>query len=440
MMSLLFQRVAACVCACASLAVAQGSALPDGWESSAQGHRFRFVEADCGACGISVAWDHAAGTDAAPSNALAHAVALRRAAEADRVLPSRVRTQVEFADGFAVFSVWLPGDALETGPAWLSTLCGSVAAERGDDMSARCIALAALAADDYEWLYPGEALQARLRRALFDGSDPRACGPLGSSASLLALKPESFGKASKELPPLGLQVAAVGPKGALDPLRAALAAIPCGAAVANAARMPARKPVDEALRFVPHPRIDAHYVACALALPDETPGLARLIAVEALRIRARSRFLSQRGNESLARAPFVSHEALLGDSMLTITRRGAQGSPSDVPRREVEELLASMGEPIQATELASAVAIVRAEHATLPFSDAQLAALRAAPAAAATRARALLLRGRAGISDEALRDPASQSAVAVDAQLRAFVAAPRAWAGLEPTWRDPLGG
>jgi len=195
------------------------------------------------------------------------------------------------------------------------------------------------------------------------------------------------------------------------------------------------------LAFVEHPRVDAHYVACAIPAPRGPHNiLARLCAIETLRIRARSRYQTPRGNEALARAPFVQHESLLGDSLLALFRRGGHGSPADLPRRELEELTGSLVLPVQSSEFAAAVAIVRAEHAAPPFAEGQLAALRAAPSAAATRARTLVLMARSGLRDEEVRDVVGLRPTDVEVELRAFSTAPTDWAGLAPKFVATAGG
>jgi hypothetical protein len=204
--------------------------------------------------------------------------------------------------------------------------------------------------------------------------------------------------------------------------------------------MPPRAAEEVSLTFVEHPRIDAHYVACAMPTPPTPLTLARLCAVEVMRIRARARYQTPRGNEALARAPFVQHEALHGDPLLTLFRRGVHGAPADLPRRELEELAGSMVLPTQAGEFATAVAIVRAEHAAPPYTEGQLTALRTAPAAAATRARSLVLLARSGLRDAEVRALAELRAAEVDAELRAFSTGPKFWAGLAPKFVDPLGG
>lgn len=419
---------------------AMAQAPSDVWVRIGAGHRLRCVDVDVGAVGISVAWMFDLAGEPGASRARAQAAAMHRAACADRVLPPRVRTQVEIGEGFCLFSAWLPEDAAATASKWLAALRGPFDADADGDLVARSLALAALAADDSEWLYPGEALSATLRRAAFDPTDPRAWGLLGDAQSLLATGPDEFVASLDAPPPGGLTVAFVGPARHESAFSSSLAEIPCGPAPSTADLPPLRLPAETSSQFVVHPRVDAHYVACAMPAPGGPLTLARLCAVETLRIRARSRYQTPRGNESLARAPFVQHEALLGDPLLVLFRRGVHGSPADLPRRELEELTGSMVLPTQASEFAAAVAIVRAEHAAPPYSEGQLAALRAAPAAAATRARSLVLTSRSGLRDEDVRAVAELRPAAVEAELRAFTTAPKFWAGLAPRFVDPAGG
>jgi hypothetical protein len=69
-----------------------------------------------------------------------------------------------------------------------------------------------------------------------------------------------------------------------------------------------------------------------------------------------------------------------------------------------------------------------------------LAALRVAPAAIATRARALVLRSLGGIGDADVAAAASLQPADVDEELQRLSGARRAWFGLAPTHTDPLGG
>ena len=419
------------------VASAQGD--EDGW-ARVGGHAMRRVDVDVGAIGVSVAWNVPAADDHGAARALAHAAAMHRAACADRALPARARTQVEIGEGFCLFSAWLPEEAAAAAPVWLTALCGLSDADRDGDLVARSLALSALAADDAQWLYPGESLQCTLRRAAFEPGDPRAFGLLGDAKALLEAKPAEFVASLAAPPPGGLTVACVGAKRHGDAIASALQSIPSGPAPLAARTGPVRAPDAAGLQFVEHPRIDAHYVACAMPAPVAPLTLARLCAVETMRTRARSRYQTPRGNEALARAPFVQHEALLEDPLLVLFRRGVHGSPADLPRRELEELAGSMVLPTQAAEFASSVAIVRAEHAAPPYTDGQLAALRAAPASAATRARSLVLLARRGIRDAAVRALVDLRSQDVDAELRAFSTGPKFWAGLAPKFVDPLGG
>ncbi len=423
-----------------SLAFVAGlEAQTEGWVR-VSGHSLRIVEVDVGAVGISVAWNTRSFGDPAADRALAHAAATHRAACADRLLPPLVRTQVEIGENLCLYTVWLPDEEAAAAPRWLSALIGPFDADADGDMVARSLALSALAADDAQWLFPGEALQSTLRRAAFGVHDARAWGPLGDPKILLATKPGDLVASLATPPGGGLTIAVLGAARHVDALAQALAAIPCGPEVVFA-QAPVSKAADgAALAFTTHSRIDAHYVACAMPAPDAPLTVARLCAVEVLRIRARSRYETPRGNEALARAPFVQHEALLGDPLLVLFRRGVHGASADLPRRELEELAGSMGLLTEATECATAVAIVGAEHAVPPYTPGQLAALRAAPAAAATRARSLVLLGKARLPDGAIHALVDLRVSDVDAELRAFATAAKFWAGLAPTFVDPLGG
>ena len=414
-------------------------AAPSSPWTEVAGHRLRVVEAPAGGCGISVVFPWSIEGDAGASRALAHAASVHRAAIADRTLPERVRTQRELAEGFCVFSVFLQGPDAALAPRWLQALCGPFSARDDADVSARSIALAALASDDADWLYPGEVLQGLARRALFADGDSRRTAALGDAASLLEVTPEQFARALSVAPAGGLTVAVVGelPSGAaLEPV---LRTIP-RANVGVAATLPLRNVEGLALAVHKHTRIDAAYVGCAAVAPDGPVSLARLLAIEILRIRARVRFSSPRGNESMARAPFVQHEPLLGDPLVLLARRGVADAGSDLPRRELEELVAACALTADPKEMSAALAVVRAEFQAPPFAALQLEALRVVPAALATRARSLALLGLHGIDDSTLLAIGDVDAASVGAELRQLLKGPRVWNLLEPSFLSPAGG
>lgn len=396
-------------------------------------HRLRIVDAAVPGCGISVVFPWVVEGDAGSSRALAHATSVHRAVVADRVLPERVRTQRELCEGFCVFSVFLQGADAALAPRWLQSLCGPFDGDADADAKDRSLALAALASDDADWLYPGEVLQGLARKALFANGDSRCSAALGDAASLLAVTREQFVRALSAAPAGGLTVAVTGglPPGAqLEPV---LRAIP-GAPAVVAGQLPLRDVAALALASHPHTRIDAAYVGCAAVAPEGPVSVARLLAVEILRIRARVRFANPRGNESMARAPFVQHEPLLADPLVLLARRGVADEGSDLPRRELEELVAASALPVEPKEMSAALAVFRAEFQVPPFAEAQLEAMRLVPAALATRARALALLGLHGIDDAALAAAGDTETAAVDAELRRLLAGPRVWNVLQPSF------
>ena len=291
----------------------------------------------------------------------------------------------------------------------------------------------ALASDDADWLYPGEVLQGLARRALFADGDSRCAAALGDAAQLLAVTREQFVRALSAAPAGGLLVAVTGELPPDAQLEAALRAIP-GAPAVVAGKQPLRNVDGLGLASHSHTRIDAAYVGCAAVAPDGPVSLARLLAVEILRIRARVRFANPRGNESMARAPFVQHEPLLADPLVLLARRGVADEGSDLPRRELEELVAASALPADPKEMSAALAVFRAEFQVPPFAVAQLEAMRLVPAALATRARALALLGLHGIDDAAVSAVGDTETAAVDAELRQLLAGQRVWNVLQPSF------
>ncbi|MGE3171050.1 MAG: hypothetical protein AB7O97_00390 [Planctomycetota bacterium] len=393
---------------------------------------------------VTVLWPAEPLDGAAPGRrrAVAGAAALLRQQWADAALAQRTwpgaapTTGLTVGDWFAVYTVVLPRADEGAAAAWFAAL-GGAGQGGADDRAARTLARAALAADDADWLYPGELLAGRARRALAPA--PAATALLGDPAALQGMSAAEL-VAAAMAPPARLRVLVLGAVDGLEALRRAVGALqtasaPAGAAAAAVAGAPPEPP---ALRQR-HPRVDAAFVAAAVAAPPPGPdALPFLIGVEVARSRAQARFGAFRGGEVLARAPFVTCRPLLGDPVAVFCRRGPDADPAR-PQRELEQLLASLrDEPVGPRELEAARRLLAAEWGAPPWSEAQLRALRELPQLLGARAETLCLLGYWGLADAAGRLDGIDAS-AVSAALRTALSAPCWWGGLVPTVEFPAG-
>jgi hypothetical protein len=431
-----------------TLALAAARAQEEGlaWERTEAGHWLRVAIVGGSADeAVAVLWPHPRRGDADEQRALAAALAGRRAAAADAVLPAGTTTGVEVADTHTLFVVVLSPATRGAAAAWFSALAAPAA---GDvDAAARSLARAALAADDALWLHPGDILLGRARCALAAGT-PGGCTTGGSPRFLQGLSPADFAAQPSRPLPEPMRVAVVGAGTGVDALRAAMASVavrpqpapaqPAGAVPAASARMRGK---DEPC--TPHPRVDAPYVAAAVRAPVPSPASVPFaLGVEVLRARAEARFRSYRGNEPMARAPFVGYRFLLGEPVVLFCRRGPVASAAAMPRAELEALLSAVRQqPPSRTEVASAASLLLSEWAVPPWTPAREAVLRQMPYGLGPRARTLCLLGHWGVDDATVHSLPATDAGAVAACLgEALRPEGLWWGGLVPTTAPPLSG
>ncbi len=362
---------------------------------------------------------------------LRQAFVQERADAADRTLPKPLCTQREHGRDFALFTVAMPKADLAVAQAWLAALLTPPSLPRAGKMLQRSLAQAALAADDAAWLFPGEILEGQAFAALFGA---RPADHWGDAQTMVGWRPEDYAAMAFQAPTAPLRLVVVGH--ALDPeaLHAALRGWrPAGTGrPAPLSQSPAQAAAGEA--SVEHPRVDAAYVAAAMPCKQPQDGsgwLVAAVAVEAWRNRAFKTMQGYRGAEPLARAPFVRHEALLGDPLVLLFRRAATGAGPEVPRAEIEGLLAwARRRMLTLAECRGAARLCAAEWAAPPYSEGQIASWRIGPAALLSRARALALLGARGVEDENVRRLPDVEPDAVRDVLAAWAQGPLFWGSL----------
>lgn len=421
--------------------VAQDAAPPPSVWRTGSGHFVRAIEVEGSrAVGLSVVWPFAANADSGAQRGLAYALSQQRAANADAVLPTGTSTQRELGAGFTVFSVLLPPASTELAGPWLQALLQPFDAT-AIDAAARTLAIAALLADDSDWLYPGDVLRGRARRAIWKGTE-HATGVLGDAAALQQFDAAAFVNASAVPLASPLRVAVVGDVGVVDRLESLLAKVPCGPAARVDETVGPTSFQAASIELSPHPRTDAAYVAVAFASPrPKASTLATTVVIELLRSRARASFRSWRGNEPLARAPFVHADFLLGEPLVLLFRRAPTEAGPDLPRRELSDLLTSFTSvPPRETELASALGIVCAELSVPPYSDLQVKALQRVPFGLLPRARVACLLGHFGIGDADVHALSGLDINGISTSARALLGGAEWWGGLLPTVKSPFGG
>ena len=314
-----------------------------------------------------------------------------------------------------------------------------------DDALALAIARAALAADDSEFLYPGDVLMTRARRRLGSGN-ALARPPAGVATECIALTPaEVRRQLAVEVP---VRVAALGHVDrdwieAFEALRWPAAPPPAdGAARASP---PVRRGMTEDVSS----RADSPYVAVAFAAPPAGERAAFALGMEVARARAFGRF-RLRGRELFARAPFVRWSWLHADPIVMFYRRGedhVQLLPGERPdanirdevqatRRELEGLLDDLRAlPPSRDELRAARTALRLRLA-LPGPGEQVP-WASEPATLPGRLQVMLLREHHAVDVEKLDGITEDE---VHASLIETLAADRAsWHAMLPRNREGLG-
>jgi hypothetical protein len=316
-----------------------------------------------GSVAFAVLWQHGYDDDVPGESGAVLALAECRLLRARRAVPEAVASGVQVGGDATVAFVLVPTAEAARGVAFCGALLDDTLAV-DDDLVARAIARAALAADDAEWLYPGEVLASRARRHLLAGGAAR--GVAGSAVAVQALTPARLRALLRQ--PVGVLAVGVGSVPAAVQQQALSLPLPPKPRHAQPSPPPIATAVDAApvADVQPHPRVDGPFVAIAFVVPPAVDHAALAVAVEVARGRA-ARTLRLRGGEAQARAPLVAWSWLRGEPLLRFHRRGPDGGEPDQPWGELDALLADLVErPPTAVECDTAVRTLRAEFGLVP--------------------------------------------------------------------------
>lgn len=386
---------------------------------------------------LAVSWDAGYDLDAPGECGACRVVVECRLERARAAVPGTKASAVHVDGGAVVAFVMVEADQGQQALQFVTAMLDE-RTPLSDDVIARVTARVALVADDAEWLYPGEVLASRSRRALLAGT-PMGHSLLGSPLAVQALSSARV----REL--LRQQVAASGIGiGQLPPeLRSGLAGLGLvglgssgvGSNSVGSAGLHATEAASKSLEKIGNPRTDAVFLAAALAVPASVDRAALALGLEVARVRA-SRMMPPRPEEAMARAPRIAWSWLHGDPVVVFMRRGLNGPSMDRPRQELERLFADLREhPVSAEELASAVQTLDFELSLPPWSAERAEAMAATPAALPARAVTVLLAQRRGVEGSAV---AAATGDSVAMALASTLAPERAcWLAVVPTTAIP---
>lgn len=184
-----------------------------------------------------------------------------------------------------------------------------------DDDIALVVARTALAADDAEFLYPGDVQARRAERAL--GVGPSTA----EGVEMAKLQPAAIRDLLRQ--PVHRSG---GGAGAVRPsLRAAVDALPFGRTPdpRSGRTMLFPAPAAGAPTSETHARVDQPFVMAAFRAPDREQWPAFAVALEVARARG-ARRLPGRGSEGRARTPLVAWSWVAGDRVVRFHRRGTE--------------------------------------------------------------------------------------------------------------------
>lgn len=399
------------------------------------------------ATAVGVLWSHGFDDDAIEVAGLARVVAACRLERVRRLVPNTLASGMRIGSDYSlVFGVVAGGDA-QLASKFLSTLLSDQSADEvlTDDVIALAVARAALAADDAEFVYPGDILLTRARQRLGRGT-ALARPPAGIATALVKLTPTAVRDALRVGSPVRVAVLGAVDAAVIDairPLTPTFETETRGKFVCSQPRAVRDMSKDR------NGRADSPYVSAVFALPADVDRAALAIGVEVATSRAFRRW-RMRGREQNARAPFVAWSWLHADPLLRFCRRGEnhvrllpgerpQALVPDEVRATTAELQAFLADlrtvPPSETELGNARAALRSRLG-LP-GPGQKFAWASEPATLPGRLQVLLLAAHHGV-DVAKID--NLDASLVHAAVKSVLQAERSsWHALLPANDNALG-
>jgi hypothetical protein len=399
------------------------------------------------ATAVGVLWSHGFDDDDAEVAGLARVVAACRLERVRRLVPDTLSSGMRIGNDYSlVFGVVAGGDA-QLASKFLATLLSDQSADEvlTDDVIALAVARAALAADDAEFVYPGDVLLTRARQGLGRGT-ALARPPAGIATAIAKLTPSAVRDALRFGTPVRVALLGVVDATLIDairPLSPTFAVKTRGTLVCAQPRAVREMTEDR------NGRADSPYVSAAFALPADVDRAALAVGVEVATSRAFRRW-RMRGREQNARAPFVAWSWLQADPLLRFCRRGEHHVrllPGERPQAMVpDEVRATTAElqlfledirtvPPSETELGQARAALRSRLG-LP-GPGQKYAWASEPATLPGRLQVLLLAAHHGV-DVAQID--NLDAAQVHAALKLVLQAERSsWHALLPASDNALG-
>jgi hypothetical protein len=313
-----------------------------------------------GAVAVGVVFEHGVlGPGRAGPPGAAAVLANCRLLLARAAVPSLQNALVHVDDELHCIVGVLPADDPAAAIAFVEALFGD-GAQLSDDQIVREVARLALAADDAAFLFPGDVLHARVRAQLLGRGLPR-----GDSQVLLALTAAQVRELLRV--PVDHALGVVGPAGQVV---AALRAWPAPPPDPDGRSGP---PTTAAVAVAGvgagsevHARVDAPLVVMAFPVAAAVQRPALAVGLEVLRARAMrvGSGFAPRGNEWMARAPWIAWSWLAGEQLVRFHRRGfdaVQLLPGEVLRGAVD---AAAEGRATAAELDSLLAAARATPPT----------------------------------------------------------------------------
>lgn len=297
------------------------------------------------ATAVGVLWSHGYDDDDAESAGLVRVLASCRLEHVRRQLSDALATGLRIGGDYSLVFAVVPGGDAERVAKFLATVQQRElrADALSDDTIALLVARAALAADDAEFVYPGDVMWTRARRQLGAGT-AIARPPAGIATAIARLTPEAVRTALAK--PVPMRVGVLGVVDA-DVIRAVQPLVPAAEVPVRGDGLCTKPRLLRQMSEDRNVRADSPYVSVAFPLPAGVDRAALALGVQVATNRAFRRW-KMRGVEQQARAPFVSWSWLQAEPMVRICRRGEDPSrllPGEKPKASVrDELGATQGE------------------------------------------------------------------------------------------------